>query len=171
MDISSKFRSIPIRAAIIALIFVAASLAVFLLFRQIHMKQADLRRLEAEHNELRTLSEKILLTKGKLDRLDKKKGLMRVDGIVAAVDNIVTPLGLKSKLKALKPVQKRKTGAVPGEEAILTMEHLTMNEIVNLFHKVRSAPYPLSVEHANIKKSFERPDLLDLTCSLFLFRS
>ncbi|MFH1146873.1 MAG: hypothetical protein V1736_04115 [Pseudomonadota bacterium] len=171
MDISTRFGSIPIRGIVLGFIIALACLMVFVLFRQVHSKQADSKGLEAEYRELKAMREKVLLTKRELDRLDRKKGLIKVDGIVAAIDNVVTPLGLKSRLKALKPVQQRKAGTVRGEEATLTMEHLTMNETVNFFYKIQSAPYPLSVKHAGIKKNFERPDLLDLTCSLFLFQS
>jgi len=57
------------------------------------------------------------------------------------------------------------------ESAEIQMEKLNMTELVHLFYKIENAPMILSVKRVVIKKSFENPDLLDLTMAVSLFGS
>jgi hypothetical protein len=59
-----------------------------------------------------------------------------------------------------------------GEEsAEIQIEKLNMTELVHLFFKIENAPMILAVKRVIIKKSFENPELLDVTMAVSLFGS
>jgi hypothetical protein len=45
-----------------------------------------------------------------------------------------------------------------------------MNEMVNIFYTIEHSPMVLTVEKATVKKSFEDPELLNISLTLSFFR-
>ena len=52
------------------------------------------------------------------------------------------------------------------EEADISVEKVTMNEMVNIFYRIENAPMILTVKKASIKKSFDNPELLNISLIL-----
>ncbi len=170
MDLMTRLKSLSTKA--VAAVLIAVSALGFLIFtlKQLHTKKTELQKLKTDQEELGLLRDKIVQLKTQVDRIENKKTLTKVDSILTVVDDTLSPLGLKSKLKALKPTKTYEMDGNMGEEAVLEMEGLTMNELINLFYRFEVAPCALSVKKVSVKKSFDRPDLLNLVCDLLLLR-
>ena len=117
-------------------------------------------RLSAERNALAALSARV-------SAIEARKRNARNLSVLKAVDGIVDPLGLKSKLKAAK---SSPGGALHEERAELTFEDLTMNEAVNLLYAMEGSRFPLLTRKANIRTDFEDPRLLNLNLTVSLIK-
>lgn len=126
--------------------------------------------LKTKLNELIVLSNDYRFMKEHIDRLDKRMSLTQVKGVARAVDEILSPLGMKGKLKSLKVIgSKDSQGALTKEVAEVKIEKVTMNELVNFFYSLENVPMMVSVHKVSMKKSFEAPELIDITMTLALF--
>jgi hypothetical protein len=81
---------------------------------------------------------------------------------VQAVDEVFSSIGLRDKVKTVKSTGKRETRDGFEEEADISIEKVTMNEMVNILYRIERAPMVLTIKKATIKKSFESPELLNL---------
>jgi len=126
----------------------------------------ELKKLKSEQMEMAVLKEEFLSIKRMVDAVESKKALTKVEGVVQAVDEVFQPLGLKGKVKSVKPAGARETKDSIEEYADVQVEKVNMNEIVNVFYKVENVPLILSVKRAAIKTSFENPELFNLTITL-----
>lgn len=134
-------------------------------------ERRELKLLKEQRKEMLTLKEEFILLKQRVDAVESKKKLSSVQGIVQAVDEVFLPLGLKDKVKTVKLTGERETKEGFEEEADIYIEKVSMNEMVNIFYKIRNAPMALTIKKAGIKKSFENPELLNLTLTLSFLKS
>ena len=75
-------------------------------------------------------------------------------------------------MKSIKGIGGREIkGQLNEETAEVQMEKVNLNELVNIFYKLENAPLLLSIQKVALKKSFEKPDLLDVTMTVSLFTS
>lgn len=125
--------------------------------------------LTVRYKEMNALSAEYKALKERMDVLDKRKTLTKVIGITQAADNIVASLGLKGRMKSFKALGSRELGGGIEETAEIYLEKLDMNELVNIFYHIENAPMAISIKKTNMKKSFEKPELLDITITLALF--
>lgn len=132
--------------------------------------ERDLNSLKSRQKELSLLKEEYLLLKGRVDSVEGKKSLSQVKGIVQAVDELLLPMGLKQKIKSVKPTGVKELKDATEEEAEVHIEKADMNETVNIFYKIENAPMALSVKKAVIKTSFENPAYVNITMVLALIR-
>lgn len=124
---------------------------------------AKLRELIAYGHEYKSLKEK-------LSTIESKNSNPPPGGITNLANDLTASLGIREKMKSIKGVSSRQLkGNISEEAAEISFEKLTTNEIINLLHKIESMPTALSVKKTSIKKSFEKPDLLDVNISLALF--
>lgn len=126
-------------------------------------------RLKTRLNEIRLLDSEYKVLKRRIDTLEERKSLTRVSGIAQALDDILASLGLKGKMKSMKVLGSREIKGATEESAEAQLEKVTMNELVNILYKIEDAPMILSIKKTIIKKSFEKPELLDVTLTLTLF--
>lgn len=129
----------------------------------------DTGRLKTRLNELLVLDSEYKDLKKRINTIEQRKSLTKVSGITQALDDILTSLDLKGKMKSMKALGSREIKGGTEESAEVRIEKLDMNELVNLFYKMENAPMILSIKKAAIKKSFEKPELLDITLTLTLF--
>lgn len=115
-----------------------------------------------------TLKDEFILLRNKIDSLERKKKLIKIKGIMPAVDDVVSSLGLKNRIKSVKPLGSKDISGDVEEEAEVVLEKLSMNEAVNLFYRIENAPMLLVLKSARIKTAFEAPDLLNLTLVISL---
>jgi len=157
-------------------IYIVFGIAVFavVFFSAISLLSSERKKLELmkeQRKEMLTLKEEFILLKQRVDAVESKKKLSSVQGIVQAVDEVFLPLGLKDKVKTVKFTGERETREGFEEEADIYIEKVSMNEMVNIFYKIRNAPMALTIKKAGIKKSFENPELLNLTLTLSFLKS
>jgi len=146
---------------------VASAVALAVLIGLFSSARGDLSASRSARQEMLALKDDYLTLKGKIDALERKKKLTRVQGIIQAVDNVSEPLGLKEKVKSVKPLGS----TVKGEEkAEVSVQAVSMNEMVNFLYAVENAPMLLVVRKINIKTSFENPQQLNLSLTLSLIK-
>lgn len=131
----------------------------------------ELRLLKEQRKEMLIIENEFLSIKQKIDAVEGKKNLSSVQGIVQAVDEIFLSIGLKDKIKTVKPTLSRDVKDGFEEEADLYIEKVSMNELVNIFYRTGNAPMILTIKKAAIKKSFENPELLNITLTLSFLKS
>jgi len=124
----------------------------------------------AKLRDMIILSNDYKMLKEKISVIESKSSNPQAGGITNLVNDITVSLGIKEKMKSIKGVSSRQLkGNISEETAEIFLEKVTMNELINLFHKIETMPVVISVKKTSIKKSFEKPDLLDVIISLALF--
>lgn len=130
--------------------------------------KGDLRNLKAQQSELYALKEECLSVKGRIEAVEGKRSLTKAEGIVQAFDEVLRSLGLRQKLKYVKPLGTRKMEGAREEEAEVEIENVSMNETINILYKIENAPTILSIRKASFRTSFENPGVLNITMSIAL---
>jgi len=134
--------------------------------------EKELSELTAKYHEFYTLSDKYKSLRASVNAIEQKKTLTKTNSITQAIGDISLSLGIKEKMKSVKLTGTKKVMDQMGEEsAEIQMEKLNMTELVHLFFKIENAPMILAVKRVIIKKSFENPELLDVTMAVSLFGS
>jgi general secretion pathway protein M len=158
------------------LVAVLLGLALFIVLiafglNMLSSERKELQSLKGQLMEMITLKDEFMRLKQQVDSVEMKKNLVGAQGIVQAIDNVFQPLGLKEKVKSVKPGGKREIREGFEEEADVVLEKVTMNEMANIFYRIEHAPMILTVKKAAIKKSFENPELLNITLVLSFLKT
>ena len=141
---------------------VVLALAVNLLLSD----RRELRQLKDQRKEMMLLKAEFLSLRQRLDLVEGKKNLSNAQGIVQAIDEVFSSTGLRDKVKTVKSTGRRETRDGFEEGADVSIEKISMNEMVNIFYRIEHAPMVLIVKKSTVKKSFENPELLNLTLDL-----
>jgi hypothetical protein len=146
----------------LVIVIIAATLAV----RQLSAERRELKLLKEQRKEMLGLKDEFLSLRQRVTAVEGKKNLTNVQGVVQAVDDVFSSAGLKDKLKTVKSAGKREVKDGFEEEADISIEKVNMNEMVNIFYRIENAPMILTIKKATIKKSFENPELLNISLVL-----
>lgn len=158
------------RRIIIAALLIGLYVLIIPAFVMERSAGKELDMLRAKQKELSVLSEEYKLLKENVDFTEQRSTLAQIRGIASAVDMLSSSVGMKEKIKSVKVISARELrGSMTEESAEVHLEKVTMNELVNIYYRVHEAPMILSVKRAAIKKSFENPELLDMTMTIALF--
>ena len=134
-------------------------------------ERKELQSLKGQLSEMITLKDEFMRLKQQVDAVEMKKNIVGAQGIVQAIDNVFQPLGLKDKVKSVKPGGTREIREGFEEEANVSVEKVTMNEMANIFYRIEHAPMILTVKKATIKQSFENPELLNIALVLSFLKT
>ena len=153
-----------------------AGLVIFIIMISVALRilaneRKDLLQLKEQRKEMIVLRDAFLLLSRKVNTVEAKKELSNVQGIAQAVEEVFSSVGLKDRVKTVKSTGKRETKDGYEEEADVYIEKVTMNEMVNFFHRMRNASMVLTVKKVTIKKSFENPELLNISLILSFLKS
>ena len=149
----------------------AACVSLFLCVLLVNMSltlKKEREDLRARQEELALLKTEFRSLKGAVGSFEVKKSLIKIEGVVQAVDEVFGTLGLNQKVKSVKPLGTREKKYAVEEEAEVQVEKVNMNEMVNIFYKIENVPVMLSVKKTVIKTSFDNPGLLNLTITVGL---
>lgn len=127
-------------------------------------------RLSADLKEMVLLRQEFLDLKARVDAVEAKKGLSKVEGIVQAVDEVFRSMGLAQKLKSVKSVGTSEKPWTIEEEAEVQVEKVNMNELTNILYKMENAQMILSIKKATLKTTFDNPSLLNMSMTVALVR-
>lgn len=123
----------------------------------------EIASLKLQLEETSVLKNEYLSLSQKLKAVEGRRKLTNVQGIVQAVDEIFNSLGLKGKIKSVKPLDAKD----PQEErAEVSVGGVDMNEMVNILYRTENSPMLLVIREINLKTSFQDPTLLDMTMTL-----
>jgi len=146
----------------LAVVIIAAILAG----RQLSAERKELKLLKEQRKEMLILKDEFLSLRERVTAVEGKKNLTNVQGVVQAVDDVFSSAGLKDKLKTVKSAGRREMKDGFEEEADISIEKVNMNEMVNILYRIENAPMILTIRKATIKKSFENPELLNISLVL-----
>jgi hypothetical protein len=158
------------RLSAFALILIISMVFVVYAANLLSSERKELKRLKEQRKEMLSLKEEFTTLRQKINALEMKKNLSHINGIMEAIDDVFSSLGLKHKMKTVKSSGTREVKEGFEEEADIYIEKATMNEMVNIFYTIEHTPMVLTVEKATIKKSFEDPELLNISLTLSFFR-
>jgi general secretion pathway protein M len=126
----------------------------------------ELKQLRDQKKEMMLLKAEFLSLRQRINLVEGKEHLSDIQGIVQAVDEVFSSTGLRDKVKTVKSTGRRETRDGFEEEADVSIEKISMNEMVNIFYRIEHAPMVLIIKKATVKKSFENPELLNLALDL-----
>ena len=145
-------------------------LIVILLFifamKYISDNKKQINILREQYQEMLVLQDQFISLKQKIDVVEGKKNLSNVQGIIEAVEEIFSSIGLKGKLKTIKSIGRREIKDGIEEVADIYIEKVNMNELVNILFRIENAPMIITIKKAAIKKSFENPELLNISLTI-----
>jgi hypothetical protein len=131
----------------------------------------DLKKILTKNIEFASLADEYQTLNKDLNRVERKKSLTAPTNLSQSIADITISLGIKEKIKSIKGTGIKKISQQMTEEsAEIQLNKLNATELVYLFQKIENAPTILSVKRVVIKKSFENPDLLDVTTAVSLFK-
>lgn len=126
--------------------------------------------LRSRQKEMLALSNEYAGLKTAVDMVEGKRSLTKVEGIVQAVDEVFKSMGLGQKVKSVKSTGTREKKFASEEEAEVSVEKVTMNEMVNILYRIENAPMILTVRKTSMKASFDNPSLLNVTMTVGLIK-
>lgn len=147
---------------------------IFLVAYGMHMlssERKELKMLKEQQKEMLILKDEFLSLRQRIGLVEDRKNLSNTQGIAQAVDEVFSSVGLRDKVKTVKSAGKRELKEGTEEDADISIEKVSMNEMLNIFYKIENAPMILTVKKATIKKSFENPELLNITLSLSFLKT
>lgn len=86
------------------------------------------------------------------------------------VSELLSLPGTRVKTKSIRSMAIKEAGDRLKEETLeVQIEKLTLNELINVCYRIEKAPARIVLRSAQVKRSFESPDLLEATLTLSLF--
>lgn len=167
-----RYRQDPVFRRKALIVLALAGLYILLLPNLLWERSAEreLAALRKKYNEFSALAGEYRSLKESISAIERKKALTKTTSIAQAIGDISQSLGMAGKVKSIKGTGTRKTPNQMSEEtAEIQIEKLTVNEMVQLIYKIENAPMILTMKTVVIKKSFENPELLDVTMTVSLF--
>jgi uncharacterized protein YlxW (UPF0749 family) len=165
-DLLKNRRIISFSAVLISFLILAA-----LGIKMLSSQTKELHQLQEQRKEMAVLRDEFLSLQQKFQTVENRKNLTNVQGVLQAVDEVFSSVGLKDKVKTVKNTGKRETKDGIEEEADVSVEKVTMNEMVNIFYRIDHAPMILTVKKVSVKQSFENPELLNITLMLSFLKT
>ena len=176
VEILEKMRLSPFVSRPLSFVFHPLAFLLFLYilimpaFLMERASETEVNSLKTKIRELSVLSGEYRSIKEKVDIIEKRMSIQKANSIAKATDDIFSSLGVKGKVKSIKSAGSRDTkDGIAEERADILLEKVSMNELVNVLHTMEDGAAMLSIKKINLKKSFEKPELLDVTITTALF--
>ena len=165
-DLLKNRRFISFSVVLISFLIFAA-LGVNMLSSQ----KKELHQLQEQRKEMVLLRDEFLSLQQKIQTVENRKNLTNVQGVLQAVDEVFSAVGLKDKVKSVKNTGKRETKDGIEEDADVSVEKVTMNEMVNIFYRIDHIPMFLTVKKVTVKQSFDNPELMNIILMLSFLKT
>ena len=162
-----KNRQLIAFSAVLISFLILAALGVNMLSSQ----KKELHQLQEQRKEMVLLRDEFLSLQQKIQTVENRKNLTNMQGVLQAVDEVFSSLGLKDKVKSVKNTGKKETKDGIEEDADVSVEKVTMNEMVNIFYRIDHAPMILTVKKVTVKQSFDNPELMNITLMLSFLKT
>lgn len=163
-------RSYPREVLVLFALFLLLTILIVPLFLYERSLQISLNSYRSKLNELTLLSNEYKILHRKISFIEGKTLNPQMGGITNVINDLVQSIGIKHKVKSIKDVTSRQLkGDIIEESADLIIEKVTLNELINIYHKIQTMPVIFTIKRTNIKKTFERPELLDLSITLAIY--
>lgn len=155
------------------LVFSLLIVALFILaVPAVMIEQKALKDMELQKTRLKEaglLRTEYVTLKERINSFEQRKAITKTEGVIQAAGSLISLPGIKDKVKSVKTAGNKTITNGTEERAEVRLERLSLNEMVNLLYRAENPAMMLSVKQVSIKKSFEKPDLLDMNLTLSLF--
>ncbi len=163
LNLSRFYRTILL-AALVSIVMLSGFIMKTRTEKELSYQQnrlSEFKALLSEYRELKTL------VSSSIERSSKNRGLIN------SISSVIDITGLKGKMKSLKENPQKREMIIDNragmiEEAELEMEKINMNEFANLLYQIQRAG-GLSITGLRIKRSFENPELFNLSLRISSF--
>jgi hypothetical protein len=126
--------------------------------------------MRAKYREYSALAGEYRALKESVSVIERKRTLSNTSTIAQAIGDMTQSLGMAGKVKSIKGTGSRTAANRMNEEtAEIQIEKININEMIQLLYKIENAPMILTIKTVAIAKSFENPQLLDMTLVVSLF--
>jgi len=151
---------------LILVFFIITGVFTTIVFINLERETVLKKRLDSQIKEMQLLDEKFTKLKETIEFSEKKVGLVRVDGVVSALEQILKSIGLRAN--AIRPLNKEDIEGYILEDAEIEIKDTDLNSIVNLLYKIENSRFPLRIKETSLKTTFENSDrfILKITVSL-----
>ncbi len=153
----------------VALIIIL-SVLIILGLKQLRNDKKELLNLRTQQKEISVIKNKISYLNQKVSFYESKKRIGNASGIIQISDEIFSSTGLKNKLKSIKNSGTNHTVNGIEEIADVTVEKVSMNELLNILYRIENSPSLVSIKRISIKKDFENPQLLNINMVISYIR-
>ncbi|MGE5893251.1 MAG: hypothetical protein ACM34I_04285 [bacterium] len=159
--------SVKKKRMIVAVVLVLVAVLLVLLSADLRSK-GKYRAALTQRQEMAVLAEQYGVMRSHVDRVEHRIGLSKAESITIAVENLFGGMGLKRNLKSVKPFGGGTSEQYEIQEAEITVDKLTLNELVNVLHAVYTVPAGLFVTSAEFKRDFSERSRINARISLKL---
>ncbi len=144
-----------------AVLILLLSILIISGFKQLHDDKRELLSLRTQQREISEIKNRISYLNHKVSFYESKKKAGNA-AIIQISDEIFSSMGLKNKLKSIKNSLTSNTIDGLEETAEITVEKISMNELLNILYRIENHSSLLSLKRISIKKDFENPQLLNI---------
>ncbi len=122
-------------------------------------------QIKAQGQELQSIKEEFVAASRRVKAFEARKSLTRVEGVQQAVDEVLKSVGMRGKVKSVKDIDSPE-----GEKAEVSLKDIDMNEMVNILYAFEHAPMPLVVTKAELRTSFQKQGLFNMSLTILLIK-
>ncbi len=145
--------------------------AILILFNALSEKKTALEKTERNFQAFKELVYDYQLIYNETQKFQKRLNMRSVNGVLQAVDDITSSIGLKEKLSSVKLGSQKKHIDFIEENVVLTIQSASLNELINLFYKMEYTPIGLLIKSCKMKKNFSNPDRFDITMDIAFIKT
>ncbi|MGW8272944.1 MAG: hypothetical protein ACWGN7_06100 [Thermodesulfovibrionales bacterium] len=157
-----------IRERYLVLIPIVAMVSLAILFGISMRHKGAYESALSQYREMEALGKSYLAMRDDVLEVERRMGLSHAESIPVIVEQLMGGMGLKGKLKSVKPFGGGTRETYVIQEAEVLTERLSLNELVNVLYAIQSAPFGLFVTSCEVTRDFSERTLLDAKLSLRL---
>jgi predicted PurR-regulated permease PerM len=153
-------------AVALILILLAASIVLFFLAQNY---KGNYQQLKIQVQDITARAKDYQLMQERIASIEKSaKGENR--GVSAVISDLVSDLGIQSKLESVKNIEQKNFLDLFRQDAELVINGLDINEAVNLLYAIEKENYPLSLRAVEMSHKFESSDFYNLRLVISYFQ-
>lgn len=163
LDQEAKKLVLILATAVVALIVIYISLSSYLM-QQARVKASREQTLK----ELLVLRQRFQEVSADAQRLNNRMASVAPDDSPATIieqTGLVPKGGIQSK-----PLPRQDRGTLIEEGAEVTLSGLSLNETINLLHRLEQNQKPVAIRKATLRTRFNEPAKLDITLQMALMK-
>lgn len=171
MNLRERFSAMEPAARLRAGWVIAVLLLLAIVYSALHDRIARLEKQRVSREA--ALAEMMLLKQRHREASVGAEKLANRLSAVTADDSpakLLDEIGIKGKNSQIKPLKGEERPGIIEDAAEIKLEGLSLNETVNLLHRLEKGAKPVVIKKANLKTRYDDPAKLDLTINLALLK-
>jgi general secretion pathway protein M len=171
MSLRERFNEMEPAVRLKAGYCLALLLLLAIVYSAIHDRIIKLERKRASREvdltEMMLLKQRHREASAGAQKLSNKLSAVTVDDSVA---KLLEEIGIKGKSSQIRPLKGDDRPGIVEDAAEVKIDGLTVNEAVNLLHRLEKGAKPVAVKKANFKTRYDDPARLDVTLNVALLK-